>query len=334
MKIFKFLYIGVFTLLISTLVISCKDKNSSPLLPSITGSAFDVLVVGDPVIWKDSAGKALFDVLNEDMPGLPQSEPTFNISFIPERDFSGILKPVRNLIMFDVNDKIYTQGKVSYARNRWSKPQAIVKIIAPDQKEFIRIVKEKQTEFVSFLEEAERSRAHAFFARYSNPEGAKIIYDHLGTQVTIPSSLNKYKTGNDFVWLSNGSIDLRQDVIIYRYPYHGPDDFKVENLLQKRDSILKEYIEGPAPGSYMTTEHRFDVTYKEVHTDEGYCVLLRGLWRVEGDLMGGPFVSRTCWDKEHNQIITIEGFVYGPSHKKRNYMRQLESVIYSLKIPE
>ena len=324
-KTLNFLRVGILALL-SIIIISCKDKNSGSLLPSATGAPFDVLITGDPVMWKDSAGRVLFDVLNEDMPGLPQSEPLFDISFISEKDFSGIFKPVRNIIMFEINDKIYTQGRITYSKNRWSKSQVIVKITAPDQREFIKTIRNKQNEFISFLEMAERDRMHAYFVRYPNTEGAKIVEDLFGIQLTIPSFLNKYKTGKDFAWLSNGNTDLRQDVIVYSYPYQGQEDFKPENLLWKRDSVLKKHIEGPSPNSYMTTEHRFDFTYKEMNVNGKYCILLRGLWRVEGDMMGGPFVSITFRDKENNRMIAIEGFVYAPSNKKRNYVRQLESI--------
>jgi len=331
-KYLNFLRVGILALL-GVVIVSC-DKKSGSLQPGVTGSAFDVLVVGSPSIWKNEAGRVLYDVLNEDVPALPQSEPMFNITFVPEKDFGGILRPLRNIILFEINDKIYTQGRISYLRNQWAKPQAVVKITAPDQEEFIKIVNEKKGEFVSFLVDAELDRLYNYFARYSNREGAKVVYDMFGTEVTIPSTLKQYKTGKDFVWISNGNPDLRQDIIVYRYAYHDAEDFKLENLLQKRDSVLKENIGGPSPDSYMTTEHRCDVTYRVLPANGKYRVQLRGLWRVEGDLMGGPFVSMSYLDEKRNQIITMEGFVYAPSHKKRNYLRQLESVVRSLKIQE
>ncbi|MDR1729657.1 MAG: DUF4837 family protein [Prevotellaceae bacterium] len=332
MKILNSLRFGIVALL-SILIFSCKDKSTNSWQPSVTGSAFDVLVVGSPKIWQSPEGKALFDILNRDMPGLPQSEPMFTISFTSDKDFPSFLRPVRNIIMFNIDEGIYTQGRISYSRNKWAKPQAIVTVTAPNVQEFVRIVTEKQDEFIAFFEEAERNRALAYFSRYSNKDGAKLVKEQFGVQMTLPSALNKSKTGKDFLWFSNTSYDLRQDIIIYRYPYHGPEDFNLENLLQKRDSVLKANVEGPSPNSFMTTEHRFNVTHKAMNVNGVYSVVLRGLWRVEGDLMGGPFVSKSYLDKKHNEIITVEGFIYGPSHKKRNPLRQLESVIYSLEFP-
>ena len=58
-------------------------------------------------------------------------------------------------------------------------------------------------------------------------------------------------------------------------------------------------------------------------------ITFRGLWEVQGDAMGGPFVSHVI---EHNgNTLIVEAFVFAPSKKKRNYLRQLEAVLYTLK---
>ena len=43
----------------------------------------------------------------------------------------------------------------------------------------------------------------------------------------------------------------------------------------------------------------------------------RGLWEVENDYMGGPFVCHTYLDKEQKNVIVMEGFVYAPKFDKR-----------------
>jgi len=63
-----------------------------------------------------------------------------------------------------------------------------------------------------------------------------------------------------------------------------------------------------------------------------YTVEVRGLWRVEGDFMGGPFVSLTTVDEARNRVVTVEGYVFAPRYNKRNYLREVEAVVYSLDI--
>ena len=44
------------------------------LLPKASGRPYEVLVVMDRQMWEAPAGRALFDVLDTNVPGLPQDE--------------------------------------------------------------------------------------------------------------------------------------------------------------------------------------------------------------------------------------------------------------------
>ncbi|HOU67052.1 MAG TPA: DUF4837 family protein [Paludibacteraceae bacterium] len=320
--------------LVSLLLISCGGGNgkgkrrSSSLLPSVTGTAFDVLVVGSQAYWKDTVGRALFDVLNQDMPGFFQSEPLFNIIFLKEPDFNGVMRPVRNIIFFDIDDAVYTQGKISYFKDRWASPQSIVRIAAPNKEEFLKVLSEKKDEMISYLVDAERKRSTSFYTKYSNRTLANKLKKALDVDMVVPSHIDKSRIEKDFIWMSNANIDMTQNIVVYAYPYNRKDDFKLKNLLAKRDSVMKKYIAGPTDGSYMTTEYRCDPYYREMTDEKGrYVVEIRGLWRVEGDVMGGPFVSRSYYDEKRGRVLTTETYLYGPNKKKRNIIRQLEAMI-------
>jgi len=53
-----------------------------------------------------------------------------------------------------------------------------------------------------------------------------------------------------------------------------------------------------------------------------------------GDFMGGPFINYTMVDQRHQRVVTIDGYVYYPSKDKKNLLRQLEALIYTLSFPE
>ena len=55
----------------------------------------------------------------------------------------------------------------------------------------------------------------------------------------------------------------------------------------------------------------------------------RGLWEMEGDNMGGPFVSRRVKARDGKSMLTIEGFIFAPGKNKRNALRQLEASLLS-----
>ena len=57
--------------------------------------------------------------------------------------------------------------------------------------------------------------------------------------------------------------------------------------------------------------------------------LTKGLWEMKGDGMGGAFIERR--QVEGKSILVVMAFVYAPSKKKRNYIKQLEAALYTLK---
>ena len=100
-----------------------------------------------------------------------------------------------------------------------------------------------------------------------------------------------------------------------------------------RDSLLKKFVHGTTPNSYMVT--REDQLAKLVSSSQlvnnQYIFSLKGLWRVENDKMGGPFSSISTVSNEGDKVITIEGYVYAPNFSKRELIRELEAYMYSFK---
>ena len=57
----------------------CASKGKkSVFTPTSSGRAYEILVVVEPGVWERPAGRALYDVLDTDVPGLPQSERSFS----------------------------------------------------------------------------------------------------------------------------------------------------------------------------------------------------------------------------------------------------------------
>ena len=83
----------------------------------------------------------------------------------------------------------------------------------------------------------------------------------------------------------------------------------------------------------MTTQR--DYVYVQDATVHGrYAQVARGLWRVQGDRMGGPFVSHSRVDELNGRVIVAEAFVYAPESLKRDLMRRMEAALYTLQLPE
>jgi hypothetical protein len=60
---------------------------------------------------------------------------------------------------------------------------------------------------------------------------------------------------------------------------------------------------------------------------------MRGFWDVHGDYMGGPFVSYSAVDKASGRLLTLDCYIYSPKEDKRNFLRQLEHLVYGISFP-
>ena len=325
----------IFPLIVAAMVLS-GCRNSGLLLPNATGAAYEVLVVIDEKDWRTEGGKALFDLLAADMPCIPQAEPMFAISRVPQNQFDNLLRPTRNIVMVEIDSTQYTKATIKFVKNRWANSQAIVLITSNTAQNLASILASKGNEISNYLVEAERARQIDYFKSNINNTALNKVYTKFGGQIAVPTSLNKYNEAQDFLWMSNGSAVARQDVLIYSYPYTDKKQLTEKALLAKRDSMLQAHIPGSMTGSYMGTAYTFEPpVFKEIWMNDTYCAEIHGLWEMKnGEVMGGPFVSHTRLDEVNNRLITIEGFVFAPGRDKRNLIRQVEAMVYSFKMPQ
>lgn len=103
----------------------------------------------------------------------------------------------------------------------------------------------------------------------------------------------------------------------------------MQGMLNRRDSLFKARISSGVEGSYMTTEYRLPPVLDEFALRGGFAAAMRGVWRMEGDFMGGPWTSIAWVDEAKGQLVTVDGYVYAPYFKKREYLRELEAIVRS-----
>lgn len=309
--------------------------DSNPTLPTATGAAGEILLVINESVYKSSVGDSIIKILNHDVPCMPQSEPMFNISRTNFEGFTSIIKPARNIIMVDAG-RTYSKVKMKTEENKWAKPQAILTIQGPSVEEVANAIGKYKYHIANYFIKAERDRAMKHHQRYYEKDMVKKVQEHMGFSMAVPRNMVRCKKAENFMWISNNAGNMNRNIVLYTYPYTEKDAFSRHKLLQKRDSVMKLHIPGPVENSYMTTEYRFEppIWQETALANNQYAIQLQGMWRVEGEFMGGPFVSISCLDQKNQRIITAEAFIYAPNQYKRNAMRQLEAALYTINVEE
>ena len=309
------------------------SKKKSLLMPNASGLPYEMLVVMDDDQWDRPLGRAVFNVLDSDVPGLPQSERSFRISRVEPDGFnSNMFRIMRNVIKVDIQN-IYTQPKFKFARNVYSYPQMIMTLQAPDEESLTEYINNNQQSIIDFFTKAEMNREIENLRERHNPEVSRLAEEILGVDIWVPWGLNKFKKGKDFLWASTNVGKKDMNLVLYSYPYTDKNTFTLDYFLQKRDSVMKANIPGGPKGSYMTTNH--DYVYVEDGTVRGkYAQIARGLWRIQGDRMGGPFVSHSRVDEANGRVVVAEAFIYAPESLKRDLLRRMEAALYTLQLPQ
>ncbi len=307
--------------------------NSSAVRTNATGLAYEVVVVMNQNDWKGAAGEAVRSELASDVPGLPQSEPALKITYVQPKDFNGLLKYVRNILVVNIDPALYTKVTVTYENDPWAQGQVVLKMNAPSSEDVVNYIHAHPHNLVDFFVKVEMNRAIGQFQKnYSS-----VVMEHLkknfDLMLNAPENMTYYRDTTDFFWASNNANTGRTDLVVYTFPYTDPQTFTADYLVAKRDSVLKANLPGAFPGSYMTTETRVPVEYNPITVNGKYCGVLRGLWRMEGDMMGGPFVSHVRLDEKNNRVVVAEGFVFAPETDKRNFIRRIEAALYTLRLP-
>ena len=312
---------------------SVKKSKKSLMMPNASGLPYEMLVVMDDEQWERPLGRAVFNVLDSDVPGLPQSERSFRITRVdPSGMNSNMFRIMRNIIKVDIQ-KIYTQPKFKFARDVYSYPQMVMTLQAPDEASLAQYVEDNAQSILDFFTKSEMNREINNLREKHNPVVSQLAQELLGVDVWVPYEVNKYKKGKDFLWASTNTGKKDMSIVLYSYPYTDANTFTLEYFLNKRDSVMKVNIPGGPEGSYMTTQRDY-VYVKDATVHGKYAQVARGLWRVQGDRMGGPFVSHSRVDEVNGRVIVAEAFVYAPESLKRDLIRRMEAALYTLQLPQ
>jgi hypothetical protein len=317
----------IYLLLISLL--ACTGEKH-PLLPSISGKAGEVTLVLNKAEWDTEVGEEFRRIFSTSYEMLPQYEPYFDVIHVTHNYFSNVFKSHRNIVITEISPRI-KKPRISAQKDVWARPQIVINIYGKDDEAILSLLKKHENKIITLLDEMERKRLLDVYKRNQDKYIVEKIKKEHNLSIVIPKGYKLDLDSSDFVWLSQEEGDIIQSILIYYYDYTDDSTFTKDYLIAKRDRFLKEYVGGTVPGSYMTTEKEFKPLFSEYSLrGEKYVAEIRGLWKIEkGIAMGGPFVNITALDEKRNRVVTLEGFVFAAGHNKRNFMRQVEAIIYS-----
>lgn len=321
----------LFILLLSSIVIgftACNKTTQTSMMKNVTGKAGELVVVIAPNAWDGAPGIKIQEILGQSQLGLPQGEPIFDLINIPLEAFGDIFKTTRNLLVTSISSSV-SENKIAFMRDVDAYTQAVVYLNAKSQNDFVQLFTENADKIVGFFMKAERDRLLLNYSKYNGKAVSDATKEVFGININVPPGFNVAEKNDSFMWIRFETPAISQGILIYSYPYTDENTFSANYMLAKRNIELRNNVPGPTDGSYMTTENAVPVIFNTLKKDGNYAAEMRGLWKVENDFMGGPFISLSMLDLLNNRVLTLDGYIYAPSKDKRNFLRQVEAMIYS-----
>ena len=318
----------VIILLAAVMLAGCNSPENKALSKrSSSGKTCEVLIAADKGQYTGATLALIDSIFRAPQEGLPQNEPRFDVVYVPVSSLHNtqMFKMHRNVVICDVKgdnpDKFYIH------HDQWAEPQAVIDIAVSSEATLQDMLRKHADRIVEEIYRDEYRRMDNAFYKDRNVELMQKVQDKYGFSLTLPKEFSWAKDDGDFVWLRKETKDFGLGVLVQVMPYNDERQFDTAKIWNRLDTMMRREVPGPAEGSYMGTERRVALESRAVEFEGSrYCIETRGLWRLFGDFMGGPFVSYCLLSPDGKQIVELTGYVYCPRFDKRGAGRRLNEL--------
>jgi Domain of unknown function (DUF4837) len=336
---------------------SCSENGKA--VEQAIGLPGKINIIINPDQWNGPMGKTIDSLFTQEMTVLPRPEGIFKIRQVNPDAVNASMRRTRNLIfVFTLDDnsvqaealrQMVTEATLQKIRQDtslfmsglsdvYARDQEVLYLFGSDAKVLHAKIRKNGQRLIDHFNSKERSRLEKGIL---NATTTKALSEQLskerGFSIKIPFGYRLADNQKDFVWLRQINPLDDKDVFIARKKYNSPADFKKQNLIKFRNEICQQYLfEDPEDlDTYLLTETSIgdkEVEVREFNWAGRYAVEMKGLWKTNVNTMGGPFMAFAVVDEQKGVFYYIEGFTYGPSKDQRETMRELEAILYSLKV--
>lgn len=317
----------IYILMCVCLLTSCSSGNGkkSAVKGKVQSAPYELLVVADKEWLKTEIGQQLVEVVEAPIRGLPQREGNFRVTYINPEAFKGTFQYYANILTVNV-DKNNKEPVFGVVQDMYARPQVVVHLLAPDYRSLVEMAQQESQQLLDIFNENEFARERALLEKHHSGVVTSKTQKMFGVSVNVPVEIDDMKEGENFLWASASKQDFKQNVCLYTIPV---EDLTEGRWVEVRDSVMKVNIPGEREDQWMETDSR-TVSVRLMKVDGKEVLVMRGLWDMRNDAMGGPFVCYAYPDIVRDRLLIAEGFVFAPDKKKRPIIRQLEAALQTV----
>ncbi len=330
--------LGLVLLFLITLI-KC-DSDSTPYvktLPQSVGSSGELIVIIGQQ-HQESPGNSIRKEFQKTIPSYFSYEPQFDVEIYTHSDFSKLIRQFRNLLIVDIKDnEANKEASTVIKKDVWALDQMVVYIHAKDSAEFLEIFEKDIDKIKEVFNYQDRLRYQSINASISDPIAQEKIQNKFDLTIDIPSDFILVSEGDNHLsyqlekmdYLSGRAYQVVQNIIIRVQPFVTDSVFSHSFIIDQINTKTGKIYQSTKDVG-LSIEEKFHPIFTEINLNGNFGVETKTLWKFEEPLMGGPYTSITVHDPKKNRIITVEGFLFAPKFNYREYMKQIEAILYSL----
>ncbi|MCH7535013.1 MAG: DUF4837 family protein [Bacteroidetes bacterium] len=316
---------------------ACDGEHATKTLPESAGDLGGVLVVMDEVKWNGAVGDAIRDELSVPLYGSPQAEQEFNFKHVKRNKFNGLLMRYKSIVFLDdSNDG--SKNSIAFKNDVWAKDQVVIQLKDMDGEDMRTLLKENKYKILDALKKNEIRGLQRIQNMALSKEMKALLPRKFGITLKVTEGFKIARDTTNFLWLRaerqrmKGSIthQISLGILIYNYPFTNIDNIKSQ-LIASKDSITKLYIHGSSENSYMKVYPDYEPSIREILYNGNTAFEIRGLWKMENDFMGGPFLTYVIADEEQKMVTVLDAYVYAPEFDKKAFLLELEAILKTMK---
>lgn len=349
-----FVYIITFLLVFAGCTEEARD--SLQPVPTAFGKVNGITVVADNELWESLVGDSIRYYYGSAYLILPQPEPMFDlIHYTMEemnqertrREFRNYLivanladanSPTTRFVLDDLGSEKARRAKEEPAyntvigRDKWAKGQLLVYQFAYSDDALVENIKGNFPAIAKRFNKADEEKIDAsLFIDGENRKLVEEVREKMGVQIRIPKDYFLALSNEDVVWVRKETQKYSSNLIFKKINYTNQSQLTREGIKAVTDTIGR-YVSSQIPNTYMKVNDVDLPMFTDAKTINGkYALEARGIWEMENDFMGGPFISYLFHNPEKNELLFVEGFIYAPGEDKRNYIQNLEYLISTVK---
>ena len=316
----------VLCIAVISMMTSCKKAFTVKVDNASVGIASEVLVIMDKNVYPQEVQDSVRKLLSIPQPCLNQGEPMFDVLLLDEQFFQADKQRHYNIVRFVTTQD--DSATCEIGKGIYANPQVYVEVKGSDPYACLQVFVDQQEEIRTALYENDIRKIQAAYETILNVELQRRIKDKFGILLTVPKDYSVAREGDDFLWLGYRTAVNDRFVMIYR------SDSTVitrESMINDRNHFCRKFIEGENDNVHPVVTRLADLPdARPMQLGSKIGMEMRGLWETENDFMGGPFYHFSYVNAQ-NKCISVDGFVYAPNETKRDYLRQVEAIVKSVK---